>query len=120
MKSLCHIVALLLAFSLAHSPKAFARHVAPRAAAEKSSRVNSLKQSLLDEGYTLRDVEEQPIYYIATPTAPYNWGNLLYKYARHIPGQPGASEEVQVLLSVRYTADGYAFPEITVRELLAN
>ncbi len=118
MKTLRHIAAALFVLVLATSTNALARHTTAQVAANKSSRVQSIKESVLGDGYKLDGVQEQPIYYIAVPKAPYQWGTLVYTFSR--PADNGTLDQIELTVSVQYTETGYAFPEITVREHISE
>ena len=119
MKTLRLIAAALFVFVLATAATADARRMmAPQAAANKSHRVASVKDSLVDEGYTLTNVEEKPVYYFAAPKAPYLWGTLVYTYSR--TGVNGGADQVELTVSVQYTENGYAFPVLNLNEHIAD
>ena len=125
MKTLRNVVAALLFCSLSVSATAQAKrhHQAPVAvtaltAADTNHRLQLIEQSLLDDGFVLADTQEQPIYYLLAPAAPYAWGNLVYTYVRTVPGR--ANQRVEVSAEVQNTTDGYNFPHITIRDLPAQ
>ena len=114
MKTLRHIAIALFVFVLATAATADARRMSPQTASNRSSRVTVLKSSLEAEGYALKHVQEQPIYYFVAPKAPYIWGSLVYTYTRT---SDEGSETVELTVQVQYATDGgYNFPEITLRE----
>ena len=110
------VAAALFALTLTTAITAEARHSHPTAqvAAGKSGRVQSLKDSVIADGYKLDNVQESPIYYIAPPKAPYNWGTIVYTFSR--TGVAGTIDTVELTVKMDYTETGFAFPEITVRE----
>ncbi|HRI49175.1 MAG TPA: hypothetical protein PLW65_03260 [Pseudomonadota bacterium] len=125
MKTLRNVVAALLFCSLSVSATAQAKrhHQAPVAvtaltAADTNHRLQLIEQSLLDDGFVLADTQEQPIYYLLAPAAPYAWGSLVYTYVRTVPGR--ANQRVEVSAEVQNTTDGYNFPHITIRDLPAQ
>jgi hypothetical protein len=121
MTTLRNVAAALFIFVLATAATAEARHAAhptAQVAVNKSSRVQSLKDSVITDGYKLDSVQESPIYYIAPPKAPYNWGTIVYTFSR--PGVTGAIDSVELTVQIQYTETGFAFPEITVRENAAE
>lgn len=116
MKTLRIAAALLVTFVLATAAapaSAAPRRSTAHLAADKSVRVHSIQQSLIEEGYKLSSVQEQPIYYFVAPKAPYIWGSLVYTYTRT---SDEGSETVELTVQVQYATDGYNFPEITIRE----
>lgn len=118
MKTLRHIAAALLVVVLATAATAEARRPTPQVAANKSSRVQSLKDSLADEGYKLENVQEQPVYYFVPPKAPYLWGTLVYTFSRNTVN--GTVDQVELTVQLTYTETGFAFHEISLREHLAE
>jgi hypothetical protein len=120
MKTLSTISAILFASVLAFSATAIAStRVAPQTAVESNTMVQAVQANLASQGYVLGDVLEQPLVYIVTPRAPYNWGQIVYTYSR-----PGATlairEELQVTVKLKYLSTGVAVPELDVREVLAE
>ena len=125
MKTLRHIAAALFFFSLAVPAVATAKghrtvQQTAQTAADQNHRLQLIEQSLLDDGYKLADVSEQPINYFAAPQAPYNWGNLVYTYTRIVPGHFNLVHRVEVTTEVVSTTDGFSFPRITIHELLSQ
>jgi hypothetical protein len=125
MKTLRNVVAALLFCTLAVNTSAQAKgHAAPvvtaQTAADANHRLQLIEQSLIDDGYALADVQEQPIYYLAAPAAPYSWGHLVYIYSRPVPGHFNLIQRVEVSAEVQTTATGYSFPKITIRDLLSQ
>jgi hypothetical protein len=123
MKTLRNLVATILFCTLAVSATAEAkRHhqaapVTAQLAADTNHRLQLIEQSLLDDGFALAEVQEQPIYYLLAPVAPYAWGHLVYSYVRTVPGPTGQVQRVEVSAEVTTTTDGYSFPHITIRDL---
>ena len=118
MKTLRLIAAALFVFVLATTATAEARRSTPQAAANKSHRVDSLKDSLVADGYTLTNVQENPVYYFVAPKAPYLWGTIVYTFSR--TGLNGGSDQVELTVTVQYTETGYAFPVINLHEQIAE
>ena len=123
MKTLRNVVATLLFCTLAVTATAEAkRHhqaapVTAQLAADTNHRLQLIEQSLLDEGFVLAETQEQPIYYLLAPVAPYAWGQLVYTYVRAVPGHASRVQRVEVSAEVTTTTDGYSFPHITIRDL---
>ena len=88
----------------------------PREAAEGARRVTQYQQGLQDEGFTLKSVEEQPIYYFAPPRNPYLWGTVVYTFARPADGWSLLVDYVEVTVSIRQTDDGYKFASMSAHE----
>ena len=124
MKTFRHIAAALFFFAapLALTPAAHAGGCQQTAqtAADASHRLQLIEKSLTDEGFTLDGVQEQPIYYFAAPQAPYAWGHLVYTFVRPVPGHFNMVQRIEVAAEVQSLADGYSFPQITIRELLSQ
>ncbi len=126
MKTLRNVVAALFFCTLAVSATAQAKGhrqaavVTAQTAADANHRLALIEQSLIDDGFALSDVQEQPIYYLAAPAAPYAWGHLVYTYVRPVPGHFNFIQRVEVSAEVQTTADGYSFPRITIRDLLSQ
>ncbi len=118
MKTLRHIAIALFVFVLATAATADARRMSPQTASNRSSRVTVLKSSLEAEGYALKHVQEQPIYYFVAPKAPYLWGSMVYTFSR--TADNGGTDEIELTVAIQYTEAGYAFPEITLRERLSE
>lgn len=118
MKTLRYIAAALFVFVLATSVTAEARRGSPQFASGRNNRVQSIRDSLVEDGYKLQGVSEQPIYYFVPPKAPYLWGTILYTYSR--TAENGSIDQVELSVSLQYNETGYAFPEITVRERLGE
>ena len=126
MKNFRMIAAALLFSTLTVSTVASAKgHHSPtymtaQNAADANHRLQLIAQSLVDEGYALAGVQEQPIYYFLAPQAPYSWGHIVYTYSRPAAGHRGLTERVEISTDVTATTDGYQFPQISIRELPAQ
>jgi hypothetical protein len=124
MKTFRNIAAVLFFFAapLALSAPAHAKgcHLTAQNAADANHRLKLIEKSLIDEGFALANVQEQPIYYFAAPQAPYAWGHLVYTFVRPVPGHFNMIQSVEVSAEVQSRTDGYGFPQITIRELLSQ
>lgn len=121
MKTFRHISAIVLASVLAFSATALAgARLAPQAAVETNTMVQAVQANLSSDGYTLDDVQEQPLVYIVTPKAPYNWGQIVYTYSRPCATLALPREQVQMTVKLKYLATGVAVPELSVQELMAE
>ncbi len=124
MKTFRNIVAFLCFFALALSAAtpahAKCRPLTAQNAADQNHRLQLIEKSLIDEGFALLNVQEQPVYYFAAPQAPYAWGHLVYTYVRPVPGHFNLVQRIEVAAEVQSLADGYSFPQITIRELLSQ
>ena len=126
MKTLRNVVAALLFCTLAATTSAQAKGhrqapvVTAQSAADANHRLQLIEQSLIDDGFSLSNVEERPIYYLAAPAAPYAWGHLVYTYVRPVPGHFNMIQSVEVSAQVQTTATGYSFPQITIHELFSQ
>lgn len=118
MKTLRNIAAALFVFVLATAATVEARRTTPQVAANKSSRVQSLKDSVVGDGYKLENVQESPIYYFVTPKAPYAWGTIVYTYSR--PADNGTTDQVELTVHIQTLENGFAFPQINLREQAAE
>ena len=118
MKTLRNIAAALFVFVLATAATVEARRTSPQVACNKSNRVQSIKDSVIGDGYKLENVQESPIYYFVPPKAPYLWGTIVYTYSR--PADNGSTDQVELTVSIQYTETGYAFPQINLREQTAE
>ncbi len=124
MKTFRNIAAALFFFAapIALSAPAQAKgcHMTAQNAADANHRLQLIEKSLIDEGFALADVQEQPVYYFAAPQAPYAWGHLVYTFVRPVPGHFNMIRRVEVSAEVQSLADGYSFPQITIREILSQ
>lgn len=114
MKTLRNIAAALFVFVLATAATVEARRTTPQVAVNKSNRVQSLKDSVIGDGYKLENVQENPIYYFVPPKAPYLWGTIVYTYSR--PADNGSTDQIELTVTLQYTETGFAFPQINLRE----
>lgn len=123
MKTFRNIAAALFFFAapIALSATAHAKgcNLTAQTAADASHRLQLIEKSLTDEGFTLDGVQEQPIYYFAAPQAPYAWGHLVYTFVRPVRHSHQV-QRVEVSAEVQSLADGFSFPQITIRELPAQ
>ncbi|HRI49313.1 MAG TPA: hypothetical protein PLW65_03955 [Pseudomonadota bacterium] len=123
MKTFRNIAAALFFFAapVALSATAHAKgcNLTAQTAADASHRLQLIEKSLTDEGFTLDGVQEQPIYYFAAPQAPYAWGHLVYTFVRPVRHSHQV-QRVEVSAEVQSLADGFSFPQITIRELPAQ
>lgn len=123
MKTFRNIAAALFFFAapMALSTTAHAKgcNLTAQTAADASHRLQLIEKSLTDEGFTLDGVQEQPIYYFAAPQAPYAWGHLVYTFVRPVRHSHQV-QRVEVSAEVQSLADGFSFPQITIRELPAQ
>ena len=88
----------------------------PREAAEGAHRVSQYQQDLLDEGFVLKSVHDQPIYYFAPPQKPYLWGSIVYTFSRPADGWSLLVDYVEVTVTIRNTDDGYKFASMSTHE----
>jgi hypothetical protein len=117
---LVRFVAALIALLALTSQALATGYDSPRAAAEGTRRVAQFHHDLQDDGYTLKSVQEQPIYYFVRPQAPYLWGNIVFTFSRPVDSLGIQVDYVEVSVAIRYTDDGFKVASMSTREYTLN
>ena len=116
MKSFRNVALLLAVVLFTSSVFAGSASNSPKTACEANKRVQTIQRSLQHDGFTLQQVEEQPVYYFVAPKAPYVWGSYKYTYTRSAGNYSLTTDYVELTVQVSYTTNGFAVSTITTKE----